>query len=60
MGELDALAIGGKHHGVVSHDIATSEGVHADATLRTRTGFAYTAVVDVVVVGGIGFFVENF
>jgi len=59
MREFKALAIGGKHHGVVTHDIAAAEGVHSDFTLRTRSDVSFAAMSDVVYVGGLCFLVED-
>ena len=60
MGELEALSIRRKHHGVVPDDVATAEGVHADFPWLARADIAMAAVGDVVFIIGAGFLVEDF
>ena len=60
MRDFHALAIGGEEHGVVTHDIAAAERVHADFARLARADVAEAAVGDVVLPGGAGFLVEDF
>lgn len=58
--EFDAFAIGREEDGVIAHHIATTERVHADFARLARTDVAESAMRHIVLIGGAGFFVENF
>jgi hypothetical protein len=60
VGEFDTFTISGKKHGVVADDVAATEGVHADFTGFARPDVTEAAVGDVVLIGGVGFLVEDF
>ena len=60
MCEFETLALSSEHNGVVSYDIATTKSVHADFFIRSWPWFADTTVSDVILIGGVGFLVEDF
>ena len=55
VGEFDAFAVGGEDHGMIAHDIAAAQRVHADFTGFARAYVAAAAVDDVGIEGGVGF-----
>ena len=57
--ELKALTVSREHHGVITDNIATTEGVHSDFFRRAWAGLADATVSHIVFIRGVCFLIEN-